>query len=42
MKIEKFSETNPSTSNITHTISKPIIIYRKHPNILAIKNENDR
>ena len=42
MKIEKFSETYPSTSNIIRTFSKPIIMYRKHPSILAIKNENYR
>ena len=33
LKIEKFSETDPSTRNITHPISKPIIKHRKLPGI---------
>ena len=41
-KIEEFSETDLSARNINHPFFKPIIQYRKHCNILAIKNDNDR
>ena len=33
LKIEKLSETDPSTRNITHPISKPIAKHRKLPGI---------
>ena len=41
-KIAEFSETDLLARNSTHSFLKPIINYRKHPSILAIKNKNDK
>ena len=38
-KFEEFSETDPSARNINHPIFKTIK-FRKHPSILAIKNND--
>ena len=40
LKIPEYQETDPLANNISHPIFKPILKYRNHPSIVAIKNLN--
>ena len=40
LNILQYQETDSLANNISHPIFKPILKFRNHPNIVAIKNLN--